>query len=600
MFLENETKSIFDKKLLKSNIPKCKKSLKNIPFPNNKYIKNVKSLKPIRKSSTLSLKDENNISKKYSPEYNFQMMFKKSLISSFQRSINKIPKYNVKKRINSTEKFKNIFSDNSFSYKKNQIKIEHIHNFKIQYLLLKENINKIYNQENIPLDIKNQMMEEIKTKLITIFKKTNEYIKHKNFEEKNKIFENNQKMLNIYSEKYKTRLKKLQKINNNEYIDNINNQIKEIEKEINLYEKENEELLNNNKNEIFLPNIQKLKSDQDLILDRQLQNKINEYKDKIIQEISISKKIKDNEINIRELEEIISNLKEKNCSEEYSSDNKTNNIIYNNNTDFLDLDEDIYNFNKKKKLSNLNELISLKSEYSSNVNHTTSSNKESKNRIITDENQSKKEDNKNIFILPFTTKRKNLSSSNITVDDNNIKNNRKIKEIILKNLDRKEKEEKALINSHENDNSSIYKYKHIKLKPNFSFNNDYYKFKEDKFNKNKFTKFQSSAEITNLNTNNNENNDKEELIKESIVNDSSNKNNENNNAINNININDKNWKFNRNKRIKDINGINMETVNKIYNEINKANNTQDIKKERFCTSNEQREKVLNTIMYDDL
>ena len=133
----------------------------------------------------------------------------------------------------------------------------------------------------------------------------------------------NQKMLNIYSEKYKTRLKKLQKINNNEYIDNINNQIKEIEKEINLYEKENEELLNNNKNEIFLPNIQKLKSDQDLILDRQLQNKINEYKDKIIQEISISKKIKDNEINIRELEEIISNLKEKNCSEEYSSDNKT-------------------------------------------------------------------------------------------------------------------------------------------------------------------------------------------------------------------------------------------------------------------------------------
>ena len=554
MFLENETKSIFDKKLLKSNIPKCKKSLKNIPFPNNKYIKNVKSLKPIRKSSTLSLKDENNISKKYSPEYNFQMMFKKSLISSFQRSINKIPKYNVKKRINSTEKFKNIFSDNSFSYKKNQIKIEHIHNFKIQYLLLKEKINKIYNQENIPLDIKNQMMEEIKTKLITIFKKTNEYIKHKNFEEKNKIFENNQKMLNIYSEKYKTRLKKLQKINNNEYIDNINNQIKEIEKEINLYEKENEELLNNNKNEIFLPNIQKLKSDQDLILDRQLQNKINEYKDKIIQEISISKKIKDNEINIRELEEIISNLKEKNCSEEYSS----------------------------------------------NVNHTTSSNKESKNRINTDENQSKKEDNKNIFILPFTTKRKNLSSSNITVDDNNIKNNRKIKEIILKNLDRKEKEEKALINSHENDNSSIYKYKHIKLKPNFSFNNDYYKFKEDKFNKNKFTKFQSSAEITNLNTNNNENNDKEELIKESIVNDSSNKNNENNNAINNISINDKNWKFNRNKRIKDINGINMETVNKIYNEINKANNTQDIKKERFCTSNEQREKVLNTIMYDDL
>ena len=160
--------------------------------------------------------------------------------------------------------------------------------------------------------------------------------------------------------------------------------------------------------------------------------------------------------------------------------------------------------------------------------------------------------------------------------------------VILKNLDLKEKEEKTLINIHEdnNNNISLKKYKHIKLKPNFSFTNDYHKFKDD--NINKYKKLQSSAEITNLKNNENNiniNSNKEDLIKESVVDDSENKAD-----IQNISSSEKSNKFNRNKRIKDI-----------YEENNKVNNDLgEIKKERFSTTTEQRQKVLNTIMYDDL
>ena len=222
------------------------------------------------------------------------------------------------------------------------------------------------------------------------------------------------------------------------------------------------------------------------------------------------------------------------------------------------------------------------------LNNTSSENKDLKNRIITSNDQSNLEEN--IYMIPFTTKRKNLSCSNIALLNNeasSINKNKKIKEIILQNLDLKEKEEKALINLPENENISLKKYKHIKLKPNFSFTNDYHKFKDD--NINKYKKLQSSAEITNLknndNNNINSNNNKEDLIKESVVDDSSNRMD-----IQNISSMEKNNKFNRNKRIKDL-----------YNENNKVNSDgNEIKKERFSTTTEQREKVLNTIMYDDL
>ena len=594
MLIENETKNIFDKKITKNKIPKCKKSAKNIPFPNNKYNKNIKTLLPIRQSSTIILKENStNLSQKYPSENNFQMIDKKSIFSSFQRGKNRIPKFNFNKRQNSWEKSKIMKNDDSIK----KIKIEQIHNYKIQYLLLKEKIKNFSSQENISLDIKNKIIQEISIKLNLILKKSNEYLEEQkpenenieSIEENNNDIEYNKNLLNIYKEKNEKWNKRLQEIKNNNYISNLISQINEIDKGINLYEKENEELLLNNginKNDIILPNIQRNnKIENDSILERQLQNKIIEFKDKIGQELAISKKIKDNEISIKKLDEIINNFNEKSGG---FMDNDNNDIFVeenNFNIDFSNINNDIFKFNKKRKLSKLNELISVKNEHqNNNLNNTTSANKDSKNRIITSENQSNVEEN--IYMLPFTTKRKNLSCSNIPISGNEtVNNNKKIKEIILQNLDLKEKEEKSLINAPANGEISLKKYKHIKLKPNFSFTNDYHKFKDD--NINKFKKLQSSAEITNLKNNENNNlNNKEDLIKESIVDDSSNKI-EN---IQNIASIEKNSKFNRNKRMKDL-----------YNENNKVNNDiNEIKKERFSTTTEQREKVLNTIMYDDL
>ena len=594
MLIENETKNIFDKKITKNKIPKCKKSAKNIPFPNNKYNKNIKTLLPIRQSSTIILKENStNLSQKYPSENNFQMIDKKSIFSSFQRGKNRIPKFNFNKRQNSWEKSKIMKNDDSIK----KIKIEQIHNYKIQYLLLKEKIKNFSSQENISLDIKNKIIQEISIKLNLILKKSNEYLEEQkpenenieNFEENNNDLEYNKNLLNIYKEKNEKWNKRLQEIKNNNYISNLISQINEVDKGINLYEKENEELLLNNginKNDIILPNIQRNnKIENDSILERQLQNKIIEFKDKIGQELAISKKIKDNEISIKKLDEIIKNINEKSGG---FMDNDNNDIFVeenNFNIDFSNINNDIFKFNKKRKLSKLNELISVKNDHqNNNLNNTTSANKDSKNRIITSENQSNVEEN--IYMLPFTTKRKNLSCSNIPISGNEtVNNNKKIKEIILQNLDLKEKEEKSLINAPANGEISLKKYKHIKLKPNFSFTNDYHKFKDD--NINKFKKLQSSAEITNLKNNENNNlNNKEDLIKESIVDDSSNKI-EN---IQNIASIEKNSKFNRNKRMKDL-----------YNENNKVNNDiNEIKKERFSTTTEQREKVLNTIMYDDL
>ena len=585
MLIENETKNIFDKKITKNKIPKCKKSAKNIPFPNNKYNKNIKTLLPIRQSSTIILKENStNLSQKYPSENNFQMIDKKSIFSSFQRGKNRIPKFNFNKRQNSWEKSKIMKNDDSIK----KIKIEQIHNYKIQYLLLKEKIKNFSSQENISLDIKNKIIQEISIKLNLILKKSNEYLEEQkpenenieNIEENNNDIEYNKNLLNIYKEKNEKWNKRLQEIKNNNYISNLISQINEIDKGINLYEKENEELLLNNginKNDIILPNIQRNnKIENDSILERQLQNKIIEFKDKIGQELAISKKIKDNEISIKKLDEIINNFNDKSGG---FMDNDNNDIFVEENN------FDIFKFNKKRKLSKLNELLSVKNEHqNNNLNNTTSANKDSKNRIITSENQSNVEEN--IYILPFTTKRKNLSCSNIPISGNEtVNNNKKIKEIILQNLDLKEKEEKSLINAPANGEISLKKYKHIKLKPNFSFTNDYHKFKDD--NINKFKKLQSSAEITNLKNNENNNlNNKEDLIKESIVDDSLNKI-EN---IQNIASIEKNSKFNRNKRMKDL-----------YNENNKVNNDiNEIKKERFSTTTEQREKVLNTIMYDDL
>ena len=109
MLIENETKNIFDKKIIKNKIPKSKKSAKNIPFPNNKYNKNIKTLLPIRQSSTIILKENpTNLSQKYPSENNFQRKnITKSLSSRRPEKICNRSK--IIKRKLKTNRLENIF-----------------------------------------------------------------------------------------------------------------------------------------------------------------------------------------------------------------------------------------------------------------------------------------------------------------------------------------------------------------------------------------------------------------------------------------------------------------------------------------------------------
>ena len=153
MLIENETKNIFDKKIIRSKIPKCKKCAKNIPFPTNKYSKNIKQLLPIRQSSIITFKENtSNLSHKYPSDNNFQILNKNNIFSSFQKSKNKIQKCNLNKRQNSWEKSKIIKNNDPIK----KIKIEQIHNYKIQYLLLKEKIKIFSDRKNISLEEKNK------------------------------------------------------------------------------------------------------------------------------------------------------------------------------------------------------------------------------------------------------------------------------------------------------------------------------------------------------------------------------------------------------------------------------------------------------------
>ena len=168
-------------------------------------------------------------------------------------------------------------------------------------------------------------MEDIIIKLTKILKTTDEHFDKKmdKIEEKN----TNKKLLNIYIEKYNNVNKNLEKINNNEYIEKIKKELIDVQNAINFYEKENKVLLLNNNNNISimtnknfntltLPNIKNMRTinhninniEQELNLEKQFYHKINEYQNLISNEVLISRKIKDNEINIKKYEEIIKDL----------------------------------------------------------------------------------------------------------------------------------------------------------------------------------------------------------------------------------------------------------------------------------------------------
>jgi len=622
----HDKKIINDYKLKKSainKIPKCAPigGSKHIPYPNSIH-KNYDISKLIlpKQTSTISLKYSNHIPKRNVSGESIPIIQTKKDMDIILGTKNL--KYTFKKRLYSCGKSKSEKDDDSSSISRRNIKISPLYNTKIEYIFLKQNIDEILNKKinNDNIDENNNAIKNLIIKLKKILEKTNKYMDENNKKVKN-CKENNKKMLNLCSDKFNKLNKRLEELKNSNYINKVNNETEQIKNKINFYEKENKELLlknnmnfninthkNNDMNFISLP---KIKNEIDVNIDSQLNNKIAEYKNLIAQDIFILKKITNNELIIKNNEQIFENLN----SKMKTLSNNYENGIFTEENEFNSINTKKYHTTKKRrieitdKISEINNTLVINKNIDFELNNldketkdTLKINKEESN-LNTLENYSKLEDN--ILSLPiYFKKKKNLSYSNITSNESNSK--RAIKELILKNLDQKEKEEKTLINMHEESNgngSSSNKFKFMRLKPNFSFNNGYYSFKNEKINQ--IPKLLSSVENKN-NLIENLYNDKnrEEIINESInVDESSSKNIEENR---NDKSNDKNKKnvqlLNRpNELISKNREEDMTKKYKLNNSNN--NNTNNIKEEKnlhLNTTVEKREKALNTIMYDNI
>jgi len=622
----HDKKIINDYKLKKSainKIPKCAPigGSKHIPYPNSIH-KNYDISKLIlpKQTSTISLKYSNHIPKRNVSGESIPIIQTKKDMDIILGTKNL--KYTFKKRLYSCGKSKSEKDDDSSSISRRNIKISPLYNTKIEYIFLKQNIDEILNKKinNDNIDENNNAIKNLIIKLKKILEKTNKYMDENNKKVKN-CKENNKKMLNLCSDKFNKLNKRLEELKNSNYINKVNNETEQIKNKINFYEKENKELLlknnmnfninthkNNDMNFISLP---KIKNEIDVNIDSQLNNKIAEYKNLIAQDIFILKKITNNELIIKNNEQIFENLN----SKMKTLSNNYENGIFTEENEFNSINTKKYHTTKKRrieitdKISEINNTLVINKNIDFELNNldketkdTLKINKEESN-LNTLENYSKLEDN--ILSLPiYFKKKKNLSYSNITSNESNSK--RAIKELILKNLDQKEKEEKTLINMHEESNgngNTSNKFKFMRLKPNFSFNNGYYSFKNEKINQ--IPKLLSSVENKN-NLIENLYNDKnrEEIINESInVDESSSKNIEENR---NDKSNDKNKKnvqlLNRpNELISKNREEDMTKKYKLNNSNN--NNTNNIKEEKnlhLNTTVEKREKALNTIMYDNI
>ena len=133
-------------------IPKCNIASKDIPIPSIEYnIKiNKNTLLPSKQTSTCSLKNikknsnlKRNCSGKNIPLINDINFY--SLIRNFNqndcKTQNKI--FTFKKRINSSEKSKSQKNEDSSYTNRKNLNIDYMYNYKIEYNLLKENIQKI-------------------------------------------------------------------------------------------------------------------------------------------------------------------------------------------------------------------------------------------------------------------------------------------------------------------------------------------------------------------------------------------------------------------------------------------------------------------------
>ena len=615
---------INDYKLKKSAISKIPKCIpiggsKHIPYA-KKIHKNFDINKLIlpKQPSTISLKYSNHIPKRNVSGESIPIVQSKK---DNEIILTKNLKYTFKKRLYSCGKSKSEKNDDSSSISRRNIKISPLYNTKIEYIFLKQNIDEILkkkiNSDNI--DENNKTIKTMILKLKNILEKANKYMGENEIKSKN-CKESNKKILSLCTEKYNRLNKRLEELRSSNYINRINNEIEQIKNRINFYEKENKELLLKNNIKINInthknndTSLPKIRSEIDINTDSQLNNKITEYKNLIAQDIFISKKIKNNELIIKNNEQMLENLNSKMKTLSYNYENG----IFKEGNEFNSINtQNKYSTKSRRieindKIREVNNPLVINKNIDFELNNLDKETKDNfdknkdKSNINTLENYSKIEDN--ILSLPiYFKKKKNLSYSNITSNENNKK--RAIKELILKNLDQKEKEEKTLINMHEesNDNgNSSNKFKFMRLKPNFSFNNGYYSFKNEKINK--IPKLLSSVENkNNLIENLYNDKNKEEIINESInVDESSSKNLDEN----------KNDKNEKNKKVVQflnrpnelISKNREEDIAKKYKLNNSKNNTDnnrvkniEEKNYHLNTTVEQREKALNTIMYDNI
>ena len=598
------------KKLSINKIPKCNQILKKIPLPGgmNKNYK-FKNIVLSKQPSAISLKSINYKAKKGSSGKNIPIIFTKNFKEKINES--KTLNHTFKKRLYSSGKSKSEKKEDSSLNNRKDIKIDYLYNTKIEYYLLKEDINNILNKsinsENI--DSKNKILKLMILKIKKILEKSNKFGNNDKKQETKK--ERNKKILSLCIEKYNKINKRLEEISNSNYITKLTNQIKEIKSKINIYENENKDLLlNNNKNikihnynntnnAITLPSLPIIKNELDLNLDNQLKNRIIEFKNQIAIDNIISKKIKNNELNIKNLERAIEKLNSryKKLSYNYEKGIFTEDTL----NEFKNINNKISIINNNKsfdKINMENDPFEVEKNIYFEINciDTIKITKERSN-VNTLGNYSKFGDN--ILSLPtLPRKKKNLSYTNINSNINN-KNKKEIKELILKNLDQKEKEEKTLINIHEeNNNCSPNKFKFVKLKPNFSFNNDYYLFKDERINK--FQKMQSSVENKNNlieNLYNNTNN--EEIINESInIDESSEKYLDEKSDKKTIDRDKNNLKTELTKKEEEENS--SKSINDQTNKFNNFRVDNGENKNHFSYTVKQREKALNTVMYDNV
>ena len=598
------------KKLSINKIPKCNQILKKIPLPGGMH-KNYKFKNIVlsKQPSAISLKSINYKAKKGSSGKNIPIIFTKNFKEKINES--KTLNHTFKKRLYSSGKSKSEKKEDSSLNNRKDIKIDYLYNTKIEYYLLKEDINNILNKsinsENI--DSKNKILKLMILKIKKILEKSNKFGNNDKKQETKK--ERNKKILSLCIEKYNKINKKLEEISNSNYITKLNNQIKEVKSKINIYENENKDLLlNNNKNikihnynntnnAITLPSLPIIKNELDLNLDNQLKNRIIEFKNQIAIDNIISKKIKNNELNIKNLERAIEKLNSryKKLSYNYEKGIFTEDTL----NEFKNINNKISIINNNKSLDKINMEndpfeVEKNIYFEINCIDTIKITKERSN-VNTLGNYSKFGDN--ILSLPtLPRKKKNLSYTNINSNINN-KNKKEIKELILKNLDQKEKEEKTLINIHEeNNNCSPNKFKFVKLKPNFSFNNDYYLFKDERINK--IQKMQSSVENKNNlieNLYNNTNN--EEIINESInIDESSEKYLDEKSDKKTIDRDKNNIKTELTKKEEEENS--SKSINDQTNKFNNFRVDNGENKNHFSYTVKQREKALNTVMYDNV